>query len=101
MVERKNFLMKPKHQCHLQQWEECVYGAQSWKEKRLLCASMFITINEWTLIPKNYWKEKIFLWNQSVNAIYPNKENVFTVPNHERKGDYYANLCLSQWKDEL
>ena len=34
---KKSFLMKPKRQYHLSQWEECVYGTQSWNEKRLLC----------------------------------------------------------------
>ena len=33
MVEREVFSLKPKHQCRLPQWEECVYGAQSWKKK--------------------------------------------------------------------
>ena len=32
MVEREVLSMKPKHQYHLSQWEEYVYGAQSWKE---------------------------------------------------------------------
>ena len=32
MVERKAFLMKPKHHCHLSQWGEHVYGAQSRKK---------------------------------------------------------------------
>ena len=36
MEERDAFLMKPKHQCHLSQWEEWGYDSQSWKEKRLL-----------------------------------------------------------------
>ena len=43
-----SFLTKSKHQYHLSQREECVYGA-----------------------------------------------------NDEKKGDYYANPCLSQLKDEL
>ena len=33
---KKSFLMKPKHQYHLFQSGECVCGAQSQKEKRLL-----------------------------------------------------------------
>ena len=31
------FLLKPKHQNRLSQQVECDYGAQSWKERRLLC----------------------------------------------------------------
>ena len=44
MVESDVFLLKPKHQNHLSQQVECDYGAQSWKERRLLCESMFILI---------------------------------------------------------
>ena len=33
--------------------------------------------------------------------IYSNKENVFMVPNHEMRGDYYVNPCLSQLTDKL
>ena len=42
-----------------------------------------------------------FLINQSVNIIYPIEENVFMVPSHEIKGDYFVNPCLSQLKNEL
>ena len=42
-----------------------------------------------------------FLWNQSVNTIYPNEENVFMVPNHEMKGDCNVNPRLSQLESEL
>ena len=33
--------------------------------------------------------------------VNPNKENALMVPNHEKKGDYYVNLRLSQLKNEL
>ena len=29
------------------------------------------------------------------------EENVFMMPNHEKKGDYYVNRCLTQLKYEL
>ena len=45
--------MNPKHQYHLSQWEEGVYGAQSWKLKRLLHESVFVLIEKQTLTPKN------------------------------------------------
>ena len=48
MVEKKVFPMKPKHWNHLSQWGECVYDAQSLKERRLLCESMFIAIERRT-----------------------------------------------------
>ena len=53
MVEREVFLMKPRHQYHLSQWEEWICGAQSLEERRLLCEFMFILIDRQTLIPKN------------------------------------------------
>ena len=52
MVERDVFLMKPKHQYHESQRGECVYHAQSRKERRLLCESMFNTIEIRTSILK-------------------------------------------------
>ena len=52
MVEKKVFLMKPKHQNHLSQRGECVYSAQSKKETILLSESMFITIERRTSILK-------------------------------------------------
>ena len=52
MIIREAFLIKPKHQYHLSQQEECIYGAQSWKERLLLYESMFIPIERWTSILK-------------------------------------------------
>ena len=49
---KRCFFMKPKHQYHLSQRGECVYGTQSWEERRLLCESMFIAIERQTLIQK-------------------------------------------------
>ena len=49
-VEREVILSKLKHQYHLSQWRECVYGAQPWKGKRLLLESTFIPIDRQTLV---------------------------------------------------
>ena len=38
---------------HLSQWRKCVYGAQSWREWRLLCESMFVPIDKQNLSQKN------------------------------------------------
>ena len=46
-------------------------------------------------------EKQVFHMNQSIEIVYPNKENMFMVPNHEKKGDYYVNPCLSQLKGEL
>ena len=50
MVQREVFLIKPKHQYHLFHRGKCVYDAQSWKETRLFCESMFIPIERCTSI---------------------------------------------------
>ena len=50
---------------------------------------------------KEWWEVKFFLRNQSINIIYPNVENVFVVPNQQKKGDYRVNLCYSQFTDEF
>ena len=81
MAEREVFLMKPKHQYHLSQWGECVYGAQSWYERRLLCEFVFIPIEKWTLILKMAERE-VFLMKPMHQFIYPSAENEFMVPNH-------------------
>ena len=57
MLERDGFLLKPMHQYHLFHWEECVYDAQAWKEKRLLYESMFIPIERWTSVLKMIIKD--------------------------------------------
>ena len=85
MVGSEVFLMKPKNQYPLSQWGEYVCSAQSSKEMRLLCESVFFLIGKQILIIKEWQKVKFFLWNQSFNIIYPNKENEFMVPNHEKR----------------
>ena len=46
-------------------------------------------------------KKKLFLQNQGIKIMYPNKENVFKVPNHENNEDYPKNLSLSLLMDGL
>ena len=48
-VEREVHRLKPKHQNRLVQGD-CVYSAQSWKERISLCQSMFTLIERWTWI---------------------------------------------------
>ena len=52
MLKRDAFLTKLKPQYHLSQWGECIYGAQSWKERRLFCESVFVEIDQQTLTLK-------------------------------------------------
>ena len=96
IVERDVFLMNRKHQYHLSQ---CVYGAQSWNEKRLLCESMLIRIGKWTLTLKMIEKD-VFHKKPKHQFIYPTMTSEFVVHNHYKKGDYYVNVCLSQLKNE-
>ena len=51
-MRKKVFLMKPKHQYYLSQQGDCVYGAESWKERGLLCESVFVQSDRQTLILK-------------------------------------------------
>ena len=50
---------------------------------------------------KKWWKEKLFLAKPKHWFIYPNEQNEFMVPNHEKNGDCYMNLCLSILTNEL
>ena len=81
MVERQVFLTKPKHQYHLSQLGHYVYGTQSWNKRRLLCESVFVLIENWTLIPKMAERE-VFFMKPKHHFIYPYAENEFVVPNH-------------------
>ena len=101
MVVREDSAIKPKHQCHLSQRGEWVYSAQSWKEKKIamwihVCCNWQMNFNL-----KKWWKKKLFLWNQNINVIYPNEENEFMAPNHEKKGDYYLNPFFYQLRNKL
>ena len=52
MVEKEVLLLNPRQQNRLSQYEEWVYSAQSRKERRLLCESMFISMEIRTSILK-------------------------------------------------
>ena len=54
------------------------------KEWRLLHVSKFVSFLRLTLIIWNMWKENIFLQTQSINIVYPNKENIIVVPITKR-----------------
>ena len=49
---KKSFSAETKASTHLSQWGEWNYGAQSLKEWRLLCESMFIPVEKQILIQK-------------------------------------------------
>ena len=39
---------------------------------------------------------EVFPMEPNINIANPKNENVFMMPNDEKKGDYYKNLCLSK-----
>ena len=39
----------------------------------------------------NGWKEKLFLENQRIKPMYPNEENLFTVPNPQEMDNITQN----------
>ena len=55
---------------------------------------MFIQIYSQTLILKMAERED-FLMNPKHQCHLSQQGDAFIVPNHEKKGDYYENLCLS------
>ena len=85
MLEKKGFFMKPKHQRHLSQWVEWVYGAQSWKEMRLLCEFVFVVIKRWTLILKNGEKKSFLNETKASMSFMPTRRISFWCPIMERK----------------
>ena len=64
MVEIVVFPIKLKHQYHLSQWRECIYGVQSWNKGRLLWKSVFIPIERQISILKLVERE-VFLMKQN------------------------------------
>ena len=46
-------------------------------------------------------EREVFPMKAKHEFVYPNKKNEFMVPNHEKKGDYSMNLCLSQLANKL
>ena len=69
---KRSFSYENKASNHLSQWVGCIYGAQSVKKWRLLCDSMFIPFEKWTLILKMAQRE-VFLMKAKPQFIYPNE----------------------------
>ena len=68
-------------------------------EGRLCCESMFVQIDERTIILKMVEKDA-FLMKPKPQIIYLDEENAFMVPNHEKKGDDFVNPCLLKLTNE-
>ena len=69
---KRSLSYETKTSIHLSQWEEWICGAQSLTERRLLCESVFIPIEKWTLNLKMA-QIKVFLINPKHQFIYPNE----------------------------
>ena len=85
MVEKDVFLMKPKRQYHLSQWGEYVYGAQSWKEWRLLCESMFTPIERQTSVLKIVERDVLHLNPRHQNRLSQQGECVYSAQSWEER----------------
>ena len=81
---KRSFCYETKSSIHLSQWGEWICGAQSLKEKRLLCESVFIPIERWTLINGRkiscsyVTKASIHLsqWEEWIYGAQSNKERI-------------------------
>ena len=110
MVEKKAFLLKPKHQCHLSQRAEWVYRAQSWKEKRLLCESVFVPIDKQTLTIKNDGKERFLMkakhqyhlsqWRECVYGTQSQKERRLLSESVFDPIDKWTLTLKKWWKEK-
>ena len=56
-MREKSFCYETSASIHLSQWGESIYGAESLKQRRFLCESIFISIERWTLILKMVERE--------------------------------------------
>ena len=73
---KRSFSSESKASILLSQREEWICRAQSLKERRLLCESVFVPTKRQTLIPKMVERE-VFLMKHKHQIIYPNKDNEF------------------------
>ena len=67
------------------------------KQKRLLCESVFILIDRWTLILKK-WGSKFFLWNQSINSFIPMRRMNLQCPINKRNEIIMRIWVYPNWK---
>ena len=100
VVEIEVSFSKQKHQYRLSQWGECVYGAQSSIERKLLCESMFIPFERRTSILNMVEIEVSFSKPKRRYHLSQSRE-CDCAANHEKKGDYYVNPWLSKLKDKF
>ena len=54
-------------------------GVSITKRMEIIKSIQVCPISRWTLIIRKWWKEKLFLPNQSINIVYPNEMNMIEV----------------------
>ena len=86
--------MKPKHQCHSSQWVEWVYGAQSWKEKRLLCEYVFVPFDKRTLNLKNSGKRSFSYETKALMSFMPIVERVYGAQSWKERRLLYESILV-------
>ena len=69
MVEKQVFLTNSNNENNLSQLRECECGTQTWKERGLLCESMFIPIERRTLILKMAEREAFLMKPKHQNRL--------------------------------
>ena len=67
------------------------------KKKRLLCDSVFVKIDQRTLILKMVERE-VFLMTPEDEYHLSQQGEWICGAQSSKEGDYYVNLCLSNWK---
>ena len=92
------FSHETKASIHLYQWGEWICGAQSLKEKRLLCKSEFIQLKN-ELKSKNA-KNRCFSYETKASLLFIPMRRMHLWSNHEKKEDYFVNPCLSKSTNE-
>ena len=74
--------------------EENVFIMAHHEKKGFLRASMLVRTDEIILNLKN-GGNKSFSYQAKTSIFFPNEDNVFIMPNNEKKRDSYMHPCLS------
>ena len=98
MTEREAFPMKLKQQCHLSQQEKWLYCAQSRKESILLCESIFVLIDKWTLTLKNDGKRSFSYETKASMSFIPIRRMCLWHPIMKRKEITMLTHVCPNWQ---
>ena len=84
MVERKAFLANPKHQCRVSQCGELDCSAHNEKNVDCYVYPSLTHFGDELQLQVKWRKETLFLQIQSINIVYPYKENMIVAPITKR-----------------